>query len=1039
MGIICPKCHSDNSDTARFCSNCAAPLTSQTDVQVTDTIETPQEDLTRGTVFASRYEIIEELGKGGMGKVYRAEDKKIREEVALKLIKPEVASDKETIERFGNELKMARKIAHRNVCRMYDLGEEDGTHYITMEYVPGEDLKSSMRRMGLLSAGKTLFIAKQICEGLAEAHRLGVVHRDLKPQNIMIDKEGNVRIMDFGIARTLKSKGMTGAKVMVGTPKYMSPEQVEAKTIDQRSDIYSLGVILYEMMTGSAPFEGDTPLGLAIKHKTEEPRDPKHLNAQIPDDLSRLILKCMEKDREKRFQSAGEVLSALIEIEKGLPITDKVIPMKRPITSREITVTLGLRKLFIPVLTIIALAAAAVVIWQILPQKEVVLPPKIENSIAVISFKNQTGDESYDYLQEAIPNLLITNLENTGYLKVATWGRLYDLLKQMGKEEVQIIDRDLGFELCRKEGIESIVLGSFIRAGNMFATDVKVMDVESRTLLKSASSKGEGVDSILRTQIDALSAEISKAVDLAKQKTDRTRFHIMDVTTSSMEAYRYFLEGREAVEKIYWDEALRFFEQALGVDPAFASAYLHLGIVYGYMGNRKARDEAFEKAMTFSTRVAEKERLYLEALHAEHIQGNQEGKLQILEGLIQKYPREKRFHFEMAEYYFYSGKDFGKAIEEYQTALKLDPSYGLALNELGYTYAFIEDYAEAIECFERYAALFPEDANPLDSMGDMNFFMGRLDEAVSNYKQALEIKPDFYFSILKLGYVFTLKEKYHDAFDWIEKFNSVAVDDGMKALGHIWEGFLYYWLGEFKHSYSSLDEAADFAQLAGNDELMAHADLLKGWISCDKGEYDIGREYFKRISEVDIPHFRLLSRFCAGLIDSKEGQFESAKIELAGLKTIFPELPPHKKNLGPFYYDILQAEILLAEGSTGEAIAVREKGVPVGKPNLAYYPLVPYNTPFLKDVLARAYHQNGELNKAIGEYERLITFDPNGKERLLIHPQNYYRLAKLYEEKGWNGKAIDHYEKFLELWEEADPEIAEVEDAKRTLARLKHN
>lgn len=206
MGIKCPKCHSDNTDTARFCSNCATPLPSPEEIPVTETLERPKEELTTGSTFASRYQIIEELGKGGMGKVYRVLDKELKEEVALKLIKPEIASDKKTLERFSNELKLARKISHKNVGRMYELMEEKGTRYITMEYVPGEDLKRLIRKVGQFSAGKTLFIAKQVCEGLAEAHRLGVVHRDLKPQNIMVDEEGNARILDFGIARSLKAK-----------------------------------------------------------------------------------------------------------------------------------------------------------------------------------------------------------------------------------------------------------------------------------------------------------------------------------------------------------------------------------------------------------------------------------------------------------------------------------------------------------------------------------------------------------------------------------------------------------------------------------------------------------------------------------------------------------------------------------------------------------------------------------------------------------------------------------------------------------------
>ena len=264
----CPQCQFENPGDTRFCSNCGAPLhPSPESVSVrTETLQTPRKKLASGSLFAGRFQVIEELGKGGMGKVYKVLDKDIDEKIALKLFKPEIASEEETIERFRNELKVARKITHKNVCRMYDFGEDRGTLYITMEYVPGEDLKSTLTEgRPAEPSGKTIAVIKQVCEGLAEAHHLGVIHRDLKPQNIMLDREGNARIMDFGIARSLRTKGMTGGDVMIGTPEYMSPEQVEGKDLDHRSDIYSLGIILFEMLTGRIPFEGESVLSVAAE------------------------------------------------------------------------------------------------------------------------------------------------------------------------------------------------------------------------------------------------------------------------------------------------------------------------------------------------------------------------------------------------------------------------------------------------------------------------------------------------------------------------------------------------------------------------------------------------------------------------------------------------------------------------------------------------------------------------------------------------------------------------------------------------------
>jgi len=1047
MGVKCPKCNTDNPDTQKFCGECATPLPSQKEIPVTETLETPKEELTTGSTFAGRYQIIEVLGKGGMGKVYRALDKKLNEEVALKLIKPEIASDKKTLERFNNELKFARKIAHKNVGRMYELMEEKGTHFITMEYVPGQDLRGLIRQTGQLTVGTAVSIAKQMCEGLTEAHRLGVIHRDLKPQNIMIDKEGNARIMDFGIARSLRAKGITGSGVMIGTPEYMSPEQVDGKDADQRADIYSLGVILYEMVTGQVPFEGDTPFSIGVKQKSEIPRPPKEINEQIPEDLNRVILRCMEKEKESRYQSVGELHSELMNLEKGIPTTERIVPERKPLTSREITVQFSLKKLFIPTLIVIAIAIIGVIIWQLLPQKEAVLAPKIENSIAVISFKNQTGDPAYDYLQEVIPNLLITNLENTGLFYVATWERMQDILKQMGVKQTPIIESDLGFELCRRAGIKAIAIGTFSMAGDVFTTDVKVLDAETKDLLKGVNTKGKGADSILESQINELSRDISLALGAGMDKVEAAQLNIKDITTQSLQAYEYFLKGKEACNSWYWEDTKKNLEKALEIDPTFAMAYVYLAWAYFELGEDKAGEETIEKAMAFSDKTSQKDRLYLEALYAMIFDQDPEKPITILNELIKKYPEEKWALHMLGDFLRSTRSDFPGAYAQFEKWLELDPQDANAINHLISVSIQMRDWKKAEEFIKMYEAVAPPDAANLLIQAEMYIRMGQVDKAIAKNREALEIQPDLFYALGSLAYLYYLKEDYEEAMKWANEFVSRVSSPGMKSNAYHTRGRYHYWGGSYNDALGDFTLAEKMADEAESRYYKYRALVGKGYVYLAKKEFELSQKSFGNALKISlkdspmyVPNNRAYIACHMGILALEQGDISSVNARLSELMSLLPEIKAviEDKVIIGLMGDLLQGEVLLAQGSLDAALVAGQRAC--GPESPYWKDLPPYLGRYWSyyiDLIARIYAERGDVGQAIQEYERLFKMSISGVPSFLIHPLYHYRLGLLYERANEAAKAKAQYEKFLDLWKDADPGIAEVEDARKRLAGLK--
>jgi serine/threonine protein kinase/tetratricopeptide (TPR) repeat protein len=722
--IICLKCEFENPAGSRFCSNCGTQLFSphpgrEPDTgedplssAVTRTLHTPVKKLKRGTVFAKRYEVIEELGEGGMGRVYKVFDEKIDEKVALKVLAPEIAGDEKTIERFRNELKLARKVSHRNVCRMYDLSEEEGTQFITMEFVPGENLKNLIRRIGQLSKAKAISIAKQICEGLVEAHRLGVVHRDLKPQNIMVDAEGNARIMDFGIARSIKTKSLTETGLIIGTPEYMSPEQVEGEEVDQRSDIYSFGVILFEMVTGRVPFEGSTPLNVILKHKTEPPPSPKDFDDQIPDDLSRIILKCMQKDRQKRYQHSEDLLTDLVEMEKSITSTDRVHLEKERRDQRK---KRGQKTLLYSTAAVLAIALMVVVLLRF---TGIFSGPRgTLDSIAVLPLKNLSGISDQEYLSDSMTEALISNLTQIGALR-----RVISSTSVMQYKNTQMPLP----EIAKQLEVDAVVEGSVMVSGQRVRVNIQLIEARTDRNIWSRSYERD-LSNILALQSE-LARAIAREIKIALTPEEQARLSL--TRPVNPEVYQLVLRGRSLWNKRTKGDLLQAkenFESAVEKDPTYALAHAGLADAYNMLAsyNFLPPSEAYPEAKKAAQKALELDETLAEAYTS----------------------------LAWVKYYF-EGDWFG-AETDYNWAIGLNPSYATAHHWYG---ALLRDrgrFDEALSELERARELNPFSLAINTSIGYLFYFARQYDQAVAQCRRALEIDPDFHWAhdIAALAYV----------------------------------------------------------------------------------------------------------------------------------------------------------------------------------------------------------------------------------------------------------------------------------------------
>jgi serine/threonine protein kinase/Tfp pilus assembly protein PilF len=629
----------------------------------------------------SHYKIIEKLGEGGMGEVYLAEDHKLERKVAIKFLPQHLTKDKENVERFEREAKAAASLNHPNIVTIYEIAEENDQIFIVMEYVEGKSLRDVINESSKFPIPNSSEIITQISEGLSQAHKAGIVHRDIKPENIIIGKDARVKILDFGLAKLKGVSKLTKETSTMGTAHYMSPEQIQGKDVDQRSDIWSVGVLLYELLTGETPFKGDYEQAVSYAIINEKLNISK--DKDKPQELINIIERCLAKNPADRYQKADEIIDdlSILKNESSVKQTRKIHPDKK-------------RYLKVAIPVFVAIIAVIILLFV---DKEAESTSRIP--IAVVDFKNDTGDSTLNGLS----GMLTTALEQSRRLKVITRSRMFDILKQLNKENVDIIDVQLGKEIANHAGIKVLILPSVQKFGQLYNIDIKVIDPLEDEFLHTDRESGESLESIPE-MIDLLAEKTREILEESEEEIQQSSTPVAEITTPNLEAYQHYFKGQEYVDKMTFVEAEKEFERAIELDSTFGLAYYGLAYAMNYWewetDLERAKEQIY-KAYKYIDKIPEKEKHFVHFVKTLTDSGWGNASLKILREMEKIYPDDKEVIYNIGDICYHMG-DYQESLKYLTRVLDMDNKSARTLEHLFRLYRKTGDYKQMMNFAKKY-------------------------------------------------------------------------------------------------------------------------------------------------------------------------------------------------------------------------------------------------------------------------------------------------------------------------------------------------